>query len=540
MPETGRQKQQLSNQLVGLDAHRMDNVESNELEIDGSRYFHPGEEHKDGGVFGATRILVNDQADWIVVKQSNGMVDANGRTIGNTIEKEAAFSRLADSAANGGKSRVAAARAIGRSKEDGEPDLLVMDLMAGGNVKRMTEAVIERMRAKQLTYEEVVIALTYLCRETALGVAQIAAAGFVHMDLKPDNLLLDDNMDVKIGDFGCAAWEGDTISQGHNTIRAPEVSQKKGCTFASDVYSLGKTFQMIAGEKIYINSILSVADTMLDADPSKRPTAQAVASQLSTDDVRARKIMTDTLNARETAQVAETLRKQREEESEGEEHEEGHEEGHDEGHDEGPNGLLLDDYFATRNRSGARFEERAPAVDLIDPYLVGQVQAPEGQQVDPYLVSEDQAPQVDPYLSTTMVETEPATNLVDPYVEELAANQPKPTAAALGYGIQIAAPEPESTIDNYNHFTQEERDTLENYQNLTPEESTIDNYNNFTQEERDTLQNYQNLTADERAARDHESNQAPGGEREDEREDEEVPLVDRRANLWRMLQANQP
>ena len=159
MPETGRQKQQLSNQLVGLDAHRMENVDSNELEIDGSRYFHPGEEHKDGGVFGATRILVNDRADWIVVKQSNGMVDANGRTIGNTIEKEAAFSRLADAAANGGKSRVAAARAIGRSKEDGEPDLLVMDLMVGGNVKRMTEGVIARLQAKQLTYEDVALAL---------------------------------------------------------------------------------------------------------------------------------------------------------------------------------------------------------------------------------------------------------------------------------------------------------------------------------------------------------------------------------------------
>ena len=66
----------------------------------------------------------------------------------------------------------------------------------------------------------------------------------LHMDLKADNILIDNHFDAKIGDFGIAEWKTRTTRQGRlGTIThiAPEILNNVNIrsTMAQDVYSFG-------------------------------------------------------------------------------------------------------------------------------------------------------------------------------------------------------------------------------------------------------------------------------------------------------------
>lgn len=154
-------------------------------------------------------------------------------------------------------------------------------------------------------------------REVAQIGAQIAAAltdahaaGILHRDIKPGNILVADRGDalgiVKISDFGIARAKGDAPSGKAGVITgtpayfAPEVARGDDPTEASDVFSLGATLytvvegqppfgldsdpiallHRVAKAEIYRPSLSGpLTDTllhMLEPDPTRRPTmAQA-------------------------------------------------------------------------------------------------------------------------------------------------------------------------------------------------------------------------------------------------------------------------
>ena len=70
------------------------------------------------------------------------------------------------------------------------------------------------------------------------------AIGIKHGDIKPDNILLDHNADIKLIDFGIgqSAASGAQTS-GHQRYTAPEVIQTGKATEHSDTYSLGKVLE---------------------------------------------------------------------------------------------------------------------------------------------------------------------------------------------------------------------------------------------------------------------------------------------------------
>lgn len=98
--------------------------------------------------------------------------------------------------------------------------------------------------------------------ETALDVITTVAEalryaherGVIHNDLKPANIIMGKDGNIKLGDFGSAInlnWTALTRSQQSGTIMytAPEVLQGEQPTFKSDIYSLGRiSFELLTGE----------------------------------------------------------------------------------------------------------------------------------------------------------------------------------------------------------------------------------------------------------------------------------------------------
>lgn len=84
----------------------------------------------------------------------------------------------------------------------------------------------------------------FFMKQITHGVSYLHNNKIIHRDLKLGNLLLDDNLVVKIGDFGLAAqieYDGErkkTLCGTPNYI-APEILMKKGHSFEVDVWSIG-------------------------------------------------------------------------------------------------------------------------------------------------------------------------------------------------------------------------------------------------------------------------------------------------------------
>lgn len=84
--------------------------------------------------------------------------------------------------------------------------------------------------------------------QLASAITAVHAAGVVHRDVKPGNVLLDQNGDAKLGDFGIARHvsNDDTATDaalvaGTPAYMAPEVADGEEPSAASDVFALGAT-----------------------------------------------------------------------------------------------------------------------------------------------------------------------------------------------------------------------------------------------------------------------------------------------------------
>lgn len=89
----------------------------------------------------------------------------------------------------------------------------------------------------------------------ARGLGAAAANGVVHRDVKPANLLVDEEGRTKVADFGLARAEGSRMKLtaagavvGSPLYMSPEQGHGRQTDFRSDIYSLGATFyHLVAG-----------------------------------------------------------------------------------------------------------------------------------------------------------------------------------------------------------------------------------------------------------------------------------------------------
>ena len=133
---------------------------------------------------------------------------------------------------------------------------LVMEYVEGEDLRRMVE------EHGPLDYRK---AADYIC-QAAEGLAHAHAAGFVHRDVKPANLLVDPNGVLKILDLGLAlegadAWqssEGEQSAVGTADYVAPEqVMDSRNVDGRADIYSLGYTFYfLLTGRRPFPKSTL--------------------------------------------------------------------------------------------------------------------------------------------------------------------------------------------------------------------------------------------------------------------------------------------
>ena len=82
--------------------------------------------------------------------------------------------------------------------------------------------------------------------DITLGIQHIHDNGFIHHDIKPGNIFVDSNDNLKIGDFGLASTENmDETIEGDSRYLAPEVLDDV-VTKSADIFSLGATLFELA------------------------------------------------------------------------------------------------------------------------------------------------------------------------------------------------------------------------------------------------------------------------------------------------------
>jgi serine/threonine-protein kinase len=138
---------------------------------------------------------------------------------------------------------------------DGQPPYLVMELVAGASL----EAVLQGGPLEVTRTMDIVA-------QTAAGLRAAHAAGMIHRDVKPGNLLLNHSGTVKITDFGLAHTVGSvsvTVSGelvGTPGYLAPERAVGEQAGPASDLYSLGiVAYECLTGARPFTGTQLEVA-----------------------------------------------------------------------------------------------------------------------------------------------------------------------------------------------------------------------------------------------------------------------------------------
>ncbi|KAF0915057.1 hypothetical protein E2562_033179 [Oryza meyeriana var. granulata] len=112
---------------------------------------------------------------------------------------------------------------------------IVMEYCGGGSVADLISITEEPLDESQIAY---------ICREALKGLAYLHSIFKVHRDIKGGNILLTEQGEVKLGDFGVAAQLTRTMSKRNTFIgtphwMAPEVIQESRYDGKVDVWALG-------------------------------------------------------------------------------------------------------------------------------------------------------------------------------------------------------------------------------------------------------------------------------------------------------------
>ncbi|MBO0866310.1 MAG: serine/threonine protein kinase [Mycobacterium sp.] len=147
---------------------------------------------------------------------------------------------------------------------DARHPFLVMELIEGGTLRELLNE-----RGPMPPH-----AVAAVLRPVLGGLAAAHRAGLVHRDVKPENVLISDDGNVKIADFGlvravaAAGITSASVILGTAAYLSPEQVRDGNATPRSDVYGVGiMAYELLTGHTPFSgDSALSIAYQRLDAD----------------------------------------------------------------------------------------------------------------------------------------------------------------------------------------------------------------------------------------------------------------------------------
>lgn len=167
-------------------------------------------------------------------------------------------------------------------RAEGQP-YFVMELLRGERLDEMMEGgePVDEVRILEIAYD------------VALGLEAAERAGLTHGDIKPANILMNDERVAKVVDFGLAKFmdpDAEIEVWGTPYYIAPEKARKKGEDSRSDQFSLGGTlFHALAGHppfdgenptKVVIASLKEETPVLLEHNPNVTEKTSAVIRRM--------------------------------------------------------------------------------------------------------------------------------------------------------------------------------------------------------------------------------------------------------------------
>jgi len=129
--------------------------------------------------------------------------------------------------------------------EDKDSHFITMEYVSGGDLKSFSK------RSGQLTIGKAIAITKQICE----GLSEAHKLDLVHRDLKPNNIMIDKDGNVRIMDFGIArslktkSMTGQGVMIGTPEYMSPEQVEGKEVDQRSDIYSLGIIlYEMVTGE----------------------------------------------------------------------------------------------------------------------------------------------------------------------------------------------------------------------------------------------------------------------------------------------------
>ena len=168
--------------------------------------------------------------------------------------------------------------------EDDKNIYLILECMEYGSLRNF---IMRSLRSKYNSKipNEIIWSLFLQCMS---GLEYIHSKNIIHRDIKPMNLLLSDNLILKITDFGISKIfekvkdQKQTTLSARNEYAAPEIIKTDNYDEKVDIYSAGKTFNelYLIAENLDDKELNDITSIMMNENPNERPSAKEVYERL--------------------------------------------------------------------------------------------------------------------------------------------------------------------------------------------------------------------------------------------------------------------